>query len=955
MSYVPTPGAHTLSPPSAHPPAPEAPAAIGHTSAHHPAAPTTAGGLPLLVDHSLVSVHQRPPASHNAPHAPPAHPQAAPPQPAHVGLHGVPPSLTSTPAPSVPQGPPVVPPLSIPRGSEHVPQVLPQEGGAHAPPEVKSSEYVQRIGSLLDEMSSTVSGACEQFQSGQFHSSSERLGHVKTLLKAVGDVGAACLATAVNEQQQQQQQRLDSAQQQQPQPQPQQQPQPGSVPLTNPATPASPKLTPQEQHQLLSAALFCTVQMSPESRKRRISLDLSATDNPIKVHRGEESAAAAPSEAPNFGRPEAPPPHSSTELPTDPFAFHGSPNDVLSQAHHMLGMQPPVSESSTLLSVNALSDNPTARSTGSGPSVSSTPQFDTTGSFSTPVAGQSAHMSPDEALRLAMDPGTFHGHDEWAVDASGTLAEGEEPEVAHSVRDRSNSGTDPALDGGIDEFWEGITLSERQQGATELSMELRERLDKIFLEFLNALCSNLEATDERGELIHQTLMPKKMARLDESWDFRPFKFRIQAFTNAFQSEVYRRGISENDCSIKKIKQFLWTQPYISRFNIDGKKSKSKGNHVWNVVARKLPEGGWTFRTFSPKITGAASKVARVNERWTWHLGVWDPQASPSSIKVVYSVNKLPPWIHWEDKTKVLTGVPPDTAQSGEISVTALYVHLGQLHRLEHSFFLQVLPATDHSAVPPDAREPVAAPGGAPSAHMPMPADPTATPTDRADASAAVHFVQPPFSGTGQVAGGALSGLGISGHDGLPAQERESVKYEVVEPSRASDLLSSVQFPFTPPLYMDKRPQNLSLDRHMPPQAPQQQAPSAPVQPALQLSNGLQQAGTPAPPPFGHPHPHMFKDHAHHPPVEQSPATEQYYTPATQSPSTRSHSNSENMHNAHLRSVIERRQQENMSSFMLSMPSRGVGFNVSEHPGQGTPISSLPNDMSLSLPQVTPSE
>ena len=119
-----------------------------------------------------------------------------------------------------------------------MPQVLPQEGGAHAPPEVKSSEYVQRIGSLLDEMSSTVSGACEQFQSGQFHSSSERLGHVKTLLKAVGDVGAACLATAVNEQQQQQQQRLDSAQQAQPQPPPPQQPPAGSLPLTHPATPA---------------------------------------------------------------------------------------------------------------------------------------------------------------------------------------------------------------------------------------------------------------------------------------------------------------------------------------------------------------------------------------------------------------------------------------------------------------------------------------------------------------------------------------------------------------------------------------------------------------------------------------------------------------------------------------------------------------------------------------------
>ena len=32
-------------------------------------------------------------------------------------------------------------------------------------------------------------------------------------------------------------------------------------------------------------------------------------------------------------------------------------------------------------------------------------------------------------------------------------------------------------------------------------------------------------------------MAKKMQRLDESPDFRPFKFRIQAFTNAFLEEV----------------------------------------------------------------------------------------------------------------------------------------------------------------------------------------------------------------------------------------------------------------------------------------------------------------------------------------------------------------------------------------------------------------------------------
>ena len=49
----------------------------------------------------------------------------------------------------------------------------------------------------------------------------------------------------------------------------------------------------------------------------------------------------------------------------------------------------------------------------------------------------------------------------------------------------------------------------------------------------------MDATDAKGEPIHQTLMAKKMQRLDESLEFRPFKFRIQAFTNAFLEEVRR--------------------------------------------------------------------------------------------------------------------------------------------------------------------------------------------------------------------------------------------------------------------------------------------------------------------------------------------------------------------------------------------------------------------------------
>lgn len=94
----------------------------------------------------------------------------------------------------------------------------------------------------------------------------------------------------------------------------------------------------------------------------------------------------------------------------------------------------------------------------------------------------------------------------------------------------------------------------------EVPQEYRAEVDRIFFEFLNRTCSNrrssmrvlwlwgilifclfvcvVDATDAKGEPIHQTLMAKKMQRLDESPDFRPFKFRIQAFTNAFLEEVY---------------------------------------------------------------------------------------------------------------------------------------------------------------------------------------------------------------------------------------------------------------------------------------------------------------------------------------------------------------------------------------------------------------------------------
>ncbi|KAJ7905723.1 hypothetical protein B0H14DRAFT_3543099 [Mycena olivaceomarginata] len=72
---------------------------------------------------------------------------------------------------------------------------------------------------------------------------------------------------------------------------------------------------------------------------------------------------------------------------------------------------------------------------------------------------------------------------------------------------------------------------------SDIPQEYRAEVDRVFIKYLNRICSNLDAADNKGDPIHQQLMPKKMQKLDESTDFRPFKFRIQAFTAAFLEEA----------------------------------------------------------------------------------------------------------------------------------------------------------------------------------------------------------------------------------------------------------------------------------------------------------------------------------------------------------------------------------------------------------------------------------
>jgi hypothetical protein len=130
------------------------------------------------------------------------------------------------------------------------------------------------------------------------------------------------------------------------------------------------------------------------------------------------------------------------------------------------------------------------------------------------------------------------------------------------------------------------------------------------------------------------------------------------------------GVLEETLSAKKIKSYLWNQKLISRFNEDGKKSKSKGNHIWNVDAKKMPDGSWIFREFKRKIAPTPSTHAYIGMTYSWTPRVWDPQASTADLNVTFSSlpGTLPSWLSWRDN--VLSGTPSEGATSAHITALA---------------------------------------------------------------------------------------------------------------------------------------------------------------------------------------------------------------------------------------------------------------------------------------------
>lgn len=771
------------------------------------------------------------------------------------------------------------------------------------------SNALPEIGTIIDELASVAADARVHFHGGQFDKSSDNVESLKKMIKRIGDIGITSMNYTTEKQNK-----------------------PGS---SSGSTIPTPALSSEHEKQLCNASLFSIAADEFEPRKRRIITN-QVSEVPMKALRSQPMTTRARSRsdlsdiALHLSHIENKWGASSLVSPTyqsSRFDFQLGPTSCQTQTpSHTSSFsfsdtattQPvmPPTQSENVISVVpeqaqvvppavSLPDNRT----------NGVPGAKTMGSLGPINEGQpEANLLP--ASSMALNLGLKQPpSDSWQGDNN--------TQVIPPTTITNNDSLDNSnfLDS-TDDGWENFTMMDRTaNGATELSPELRIIYDKVFHDYLNSLCSNLEAKDERGELIHQTLMPKKMARLDESPDFRPFKFRILAFTKAFQTELQRQGLSEDDASMKRIKPYLWTHPYISRFNEDGKKTKSKGNHIWNVEARRLPGGGWEFFAFAPKIAGATSKVAYVGEKWSWNLRIWDPQGSNSNIKVVYSANTMPQWLHWDEAENVLAGIPQDSSESGEVSVTALYVQLGQLHRLEHSFFLQVLPSKMDNQ---SAGEPPSTTSEAPPAQQP--ADLYASRLAQAPAQTPALAV------------------------GMNGSHSEMQKHEVVEPSHAPDVLSSISFPFTPPLYMDKvhnpfhfdssllsgqaanpptpgssfsgsasRPQTVvfvnktssqGVVPSMPNSADVHTSPAAPISVSVSNDPGVPMT------------PHVVQD-------QESSRVQQLWN------------------------SIERRQQQQAASLILLMPQRPQSFSLNEHPGQGTPMSNMPNDMNATLPQLSP--
>ncbi|KAJ2458357.1 hypothetical protein GGI03_005843 [Coemansia sp. RSA 2337] len=186
---------------------------------------------------------------------------------------------------------------------------------------------------------------------------------------------------------------------------------------------------------------------------------------------------------------------------------------------------------------------------------------------------------------------------------------------------------------------------------------------------------------------HQTQMAKKLEKLEQCTEYRTFRFRIQAFSNGYREFIEREAsMTEQVVSKQQLRNYLHQQRYISRYNEDGKKAKSKGHHVWNVEAKKISRNTWWFKEFMRRIATPPPKAV-VGVPYEWTPTIWDPQVK--APKVYFTSEWLPGWLRWDNNT--LRGMPTADAVDCGIVVIASYYQGKEVCHLKTNYTMHVVP------------------------------------------------------------------------------------------------------------------------------------------------------------------------------------------------------------------------------------------------------------------------
>ncbi|KAG8823560.1 hypothetical protein FRC19_003579 [Serendipita sp. 401] len=117
----------------------------------------------------------------------------------------------------------------------------------------------------------------------------------------------------------------------------------------------------------------------------------------------------------------------------------------------------------------------------------------------------------------------------------------------------------------------------------ELDPHTKTIVDDYLLRYLNYLCINYEAVDRSGRRIHQQYTVRRIERDEELYGWRPLKFRIEAFVNAFIDILIKEGMSYDMTT--HVPHYLSRSNIFSRFNESGNRMKSQGQNIWRVRAR----------------------------------------------------------------------------------------------------------------------------------------------------------------------------------------------------------------------------------------------------------------------------------------------------------------------------------------------------------------------------------